>query len=70
MSFAEFVKELKKKKIKLSLSEKTEWEDFFLEMQEKAACIQMQITQTDKQIDTTVYKLYGLMEEEIGIVED
>ncbi|PID67068.1 MAG: restriction endonuclease subunit M, partial [Fusobacteriales bacterium] len=29
LSFAEFVKELGKKKIKLSLSEETEWEDFF-----------------------------------------
>ncbi len=69
LSFAEFVKELKKKKIKLSLSEETEWEDFFLEMQEKAVALQTQITQTDKQIDTMVYELYGLTEEEIKIVE-
>ncbi len=70
LSFTEFVKELKKKKIKLSLIEETEWEDFFLQMQEKALAIQTQITQTDKQIDQMVYKLYGLTEEEIKIIEN
>ena len=32
--------------------------------------IQRQITATDKQIDNLVYELYGLTEEEIGIVEE
>lgn len=31
---------------------------------------QRQIEATDRQIDALVYKLYGLMEEEIGIVVD
>lgn len=31
--------------------------------------IQRQIEATDKQIDTLVYELYGLTEEEIEIVE-
>ena len=31
--------------------------------------LQRQITDTDKQIDALVYELYGLTEEEIGIVE-
>jgi hypothetical protein len=31
--------------------------------------IQRQITAADKQIDTLVYELYGLTEEEIAIVE-
>jgi Tfp pilus assembly PilM family ATPase len=30
---------------------------------------QRQITATDRQIDTLVYELYGLTEEEIGVVE-
>ena len=31
--------------------------------------LQRQIVATDKQIDALVYELYGLTEEEIGIVE-
>jgi len=31
--------------------------------------LQSQITQTDQKIDQMVYKLYGLTDEEIGIVE-
>ena len=70
LSFADFVKELKKKKIKLSLSEEAEWEDYFLAEQQKAAVIDTQIKETDNQIDAMVYKLYNLTEEEIEIVEN
>lgn len=31
--------------------------------------IELQVAATDKQIDELVYELYGLTEEEIGIVE-
>ena len=70
LSFADFVKELKKKKIKLSLSQKSEWEDYFLAEQQKAMELKTQIDQTDKDIDQMVYELYGLTEEEIEIVEN
>jgi hypothetical protein len=32
-------------------------------------CFERQIAATDKQIDTLVYELYGLAEEQIKIVE-
>lgn len=70
LTFAEFVKELSKKKIKLSLSEEAEWEDYFLQEQQKAIALKQQIEKTDKEIDTMVYELYGLSEEEIKIVEN
>jgi hypothetical protein len=70
LSFAEFVKELAKKKVKLSLSEESEWEDYFLQEQQKAVAIKNEIVATDKAIDTMVYALYGLTEEEISIVEN
>ncbi|RRO12324.1 Eco57I restriction-modification methylase domain-containing protein [Flavobacteriaceae bacterium 14752] len=70
LSFADFVKELKKKKIKLSLSQKAEWEDYFLAEQQKALDLQAQINATDAAIDQMVYELYGLTEEEIKIVEN
>ena len=70
LNFADFVKEIKKKKIKLSLTEEAEWEDYFLAEQEKAASLKTQIDQTDNEIDQMVYELYGLTEEEIKIVEN
>ncbi len=69
LNFAEFVKELNKKKIKLTLSEESDWEDFFLAEQQKALSVQREITITDKKIDTMVYELYGLNEEEIAVIE-
>ena len=70
LTFKEFVKELAKKKVKLSLSEEAEWEDYFLQEQPKAVAIKNKIVATDKAIDKMVYELYGLSEEEISIVEN
>ncbi len=70
LTFAEFIKELKKKKIKLSLSEEAEWEDYFEQEKAKAQVIQSEIDKTDKEIDLMVYELYGLTEKEIAIVEN
>lgn len=70
LTFAEFVKELSKKKIKLSLLEEAEWEDYFLKEQQKALALKQQITTTDQEIDKMVYELYGLTDEEIEIVEN
>lgn len=69
LTFAEFVKELAKKKVKLTLSEEAEWEEYFLQEQLKAVATKNEITATDKAIDAMVYELYGLTEEEISIVE-
>ncbi|MDP3313716.1 Eco57I restriction-modification methylase domain-containing protein [Lutibacter sp.] len=70
LSFAEFIKELEKKKVKLSLSQKAEWEDYFLQESKKALELKTNIDKTDKEIDAMVYELYGLTEEEIKIVEN
>ncbi len=70
LTYTDFLKELKKKKIELSLSQKAEWEDYFLTEQKLALEIQNKITSTDKEIDAMVYELYGLSEEEIVIVEN
>ena len=69
LSYGEFIKELGKKKIKLSLSQEAEWEDYFSQEQQKAVALKQQIDTTDKEIDQMVYALYGLTEEEIAIVE-
>ena len=70
LTFADFIKELKKKKIVLSFDDEGKWEDFFLPEQQKAIEIKAQITKTDKEIDAMVYVLYGLTNEEIVIVEN
>lgn len=43
---------------------------YFEQEQTKANTIQQIITQTDKEIDAMVYKLYELTDEEIKIVEN
>ncbi|WP_366933132.1 N-6 DNA methylase [Flavobacterium sp.] len=70
LSYSDFIKELAKKKVKLSLSEEAEWEDYFETESKKAQDLKAQIDATDKAIDKMVYELYGLSEEEIGIVEN
>jgi hypothetical protein len=69
LSYGEFIKELEKKKVKLSLSQKGEWEDYFLQESKKALALKTNIDTTDKEIDQMVYELYGLTNEEIEIVE-
>ncbi len=69
LNFAEFIKELSKVKVKLNLSQKADWEDYFIAEKSKAETLNNEITKTDKEIDRMVYELYGLNEEEIRIVE-
>ena len=69
LSYKEFIAELSKQKIKLSLAEEAEWEDYFLAEAKKAQAIKAQIDKTDKEIDAMVYQLYGLTNDEIKIVE-
>lgn len=70
LTFAAFLKELQKQKIKLSLPEEAEWLKYFEEQKALANGIQQVIDTTDKEIDNMVYALYGLTEEEIKIVEE
>ena len=70
LSYADFIKELSKQKIKLSLSEEAEWAEYFDQEKSKALEIQSKIERTDKEIDQMVYELYGLSKEEIIIVEE
>ncbi len=69
LNFDEFIKELSKVKVKLNLSQKADWEDYFIAEKSKAETLNNEITKTDKEIDGMVYELYGLNEEEIRIVE-
>jgi hypothetical protein len=68
--FNEFLKELEKNKVKLSLSQKAEWEDYFIQESKKALDIKHQIDATDNEIDRMVYALYGLTDDEIKLIAD
>lgn len=68
LDFKAFVAELKKQKIKLSLSQQDEWEDYFNQYREACNQLSAQIAQTDNEIDQRVFDLYGLTQEEREIV--
>jgi len=70
LDFSDFIKELKRLKVKLSLSQESEWEEYFLEEKSKAVAIDSEIKNTDKEIDSMVYRLYDLTDEEIKIIEE
>ena len=67
--FKTLLVELKKKKIKLSLTEQDEWEEYFETYQKELLELQSKIDTIDKQIDEMVYVLYGLSEDEVAVVE-
>jgi len=70
LSFREFVKELDKQKIKLSLPDQAEWMQYFEAKKINANEIQLLIDNTNKEIDEMVYKLYDLSEEERKTIEE
>jgi len=68
--FPDFLSELRKQKIVLSLKQQDEWEEYFNDYKRLCNELSAQISSTDKEIDRIVYALYDLTEEEIAIVED
>ena len=70
MDFKGFVAELKKQKIRLTLSQQDEWEDYFTERVAECRDLSAQITATDNEIDNRVFDLYGLTEDERRIVTE
>ncbi len=69
MTYKEFIKELEKKKIKLSLSQEEEWESHFSEKSGQAQTIKSKIDSINKEIDSMVFALYGLTSEDVSIIE-
>ena len=67
--FSDFISELRKQKIVLSLRQQDEWEEYFNDYKRQCNELSTQISATDREIDRMVYELYGLTDEEIAIVE-
>lgn len=70
LDWNDFVNALKKQKIALTGTLKEDWYDRFNRLSTKAKTIKSTIDTTDKQIDSLVYQLYGLTDEEIKVVEN
>jgi hypothetical protein len=69
LSYSEFIRELKKNKIILKLTEEVEWEEYFISEKEKTDSLKYKMSELDKEIDQLVYDSYGLSEKEILIIE-
>ena len=69
LELKQFVAELKKQKITLSLKQQDEWEEYFSEYKKECNYLAIQIQTMDNEIAAMVYALYGLSEEEIGIIK-
>ena len=61
---------MKKQKVTLSLTDQSEWKDFFETKKSRINQIQSEIEKTDREIDQMIYELYGLTDEEIKTVEN
>lgn len=69
LEFGDFVKELKKQKVKLTKQAEFELLDLFEDQRTAALALRARIDRTDREIDRMVYELYGLTQEEIELVE-
>lgn len=70
LEFKEFIRELGKQKIKLSLVQQDDWEEYFNHYKTECNELVNEITAVDSKIDELVYQLYNLTEEEIKVVEN
>jgi type I restriction-modification system DNA methylase subunit len=68
LTFRAFITELKKQKAVLSKKDEFELTDLFEEQKTKILVIKQRMDDTDPMIDKMVYKLYGLSEEEIQLI--
>ena len=69
LDFKDFLTELKKQKVSLSLSQQDEREPYFKEYKEKILALKGEIERVDGEIDEMVFDLYGLNEEEARVVK-
>jgi len=70
LDFAGFLDELKKKKIVPTLTQKSEWMDYFEKQKATAQSLKQTITKLEQELNQQVYALYALTPEEIQIIEE
>lgn len=70
LDFAGFLDELKKKKIVPTLTQKSEWMDYFEKQKATAQTLKQTIKKLEQELNQQVYALYALTPEEIQIIEE
>ncbi|MBE9487622.1 MAG: hypothetical protein IMY73_00390, partial [Bacteroidetes bacterium] len=70
LDFKLFVKELNKQKIKLSLIQQDEWEEYFKINRDKCINLKIEISKLDNIMDKMIYKLYKLTYDEVLIIDN
>lgn len=70
MGFLRKYYKLKVRQKRKNISNEADWVENVDQQKTKVLEIQFKIASTDIEIDRMVYELYGLSEEEIGIVEE
>lgn len=69
LGFNELLEEMVKQKVNLTLVQKEELQTWYKNKQFELNELKKNINDIDRQIDELVYKLYGLDEKEIGLIE-
>lgn len=70
LSFKEFCGEMGRQKIKLSIKQQDEWEDYFNKYKTELLELWTKIVATDKEIDEMVYNIYGITKKEENLIEE
>jgi type I restriction-modification system DNA methylase subunit len=68
--FKDFLKELKRLKISIAISEEAEWLQYFNQEKDKIVELESLILRNDNEMDKIVYELYELTKEEIELVKN
>jgi len=69
LDFKEFIKEIQNKNKIMSIEKESELMDFFEKNKNEVLKLVNEISQTGKELDQKVYKLYGITDEEKEIIE-
>ena len=69
LEYIDFVKELKKQKVKLNEMQKFELSVIFNKQKEEIKIIDLEINNINNELDMLIYKLYGLSDDEIKIID-
>lgn len=70
LEFKDFLKELKRLKISIAISEEAEWLQYFNQEKDKIVELESLILRNDNEMDKIVYELYELTKKEIELVEN
>ena len=69
MNFSEFMQELENNKVKITLKQKDEWEDYFNDHSSLVLKLSKEIKKNIEQVNHMVFEVYGLTKDETKIIQ-